>query len=121
MKIFIGADILNWNSYINLERSNKYAANALKQQEKEIVKLWGRGAKYVGEYPVEIIFRPYFKDCRKDLDNTRVKGLLDGLVACGALKNDNLTCIRRIVIEPKFTKSKGIEIEINGLKSQSCK
>ena len=49
---------------------------------------------------------------RKDLDNTRVKGLLDGLVACGVLKNDNLRHIQKIVLEPIFDDKEGIEIEI---------
>ena len=114
MKIFIGGNFLSWNEYLNLERSNKYAANSVKQEEKKIVKLFARN-KYTGEYPVEVIFRPHFKDARRDLDNTRIKGVLDGLVACGVLKNDNLKCIQRIVLEPIFTKKSGLEIEINGI------
>jgi len=118
MKIFIKSDVINWNEYIKLERSNKYAANALKQEEKRIVGLFAGGAKYKGGYPIEIVFRPHFKDLRRDLDNTRVKGVIDGLVCCGVIKNDNLTCIRRIVIEPIFTNSPGLEIEINELNAQ---
>ncbi len=105
----------NWNEYINLERSNKYGANKLKQREKQIVKLLVR-EKYEGEYPVEIVFRVYFKDFRRDLDNVRIKGIIDGLVAVDTLKNDNLKHIQRIVIEPIFDKKKkGMEIEIRRL------
>lgn len=113
MKLYINYDVPNWNEYIKLERTNKYAANNLKQQEKQIVRLFTRGKKYTGEYPVEIIFKPYFKDKRRDLDNTRIKGILDGLVANGVIKNDNLNYIQRIVIEPIFNKKQGLEIEIN--------
>lgn len=115
MKIFIEYDPPNWNDYIDLERSNMYKANRLKQQEKEIVRYSTIGKQYKGNYPVEIVFRPHFKDRRKDLDNTRVKGLLDGLVACKVLKNDNLKHIQRVVLEPVFDDVEGIEIEIREL------
>ena len=113
MKLFINYDPPNWNDYIEMERSTFYKANKLKQKEKQIVALSTIGKKYDGEYPIEIVFKPHFKDHRKDLDNTRVKGLLDGLVACNVLKNDNLRYIQRIVIEPIFDDVIGIEIEIN--------
>lgn len=112
MKIFIDYDVPNWNEYINLERKNMYAANKLKQKEKLIVSYSTIGKKYKGNYPVKITFKPHFKDYRKDLDNTRVKGLLDGLVACGVLKNDNLRHIQKIILEPVFDNKQGIEIEI---------
>lgn len=112
MKLFIKYDFPNWNDYINLERRNKYAANNLKQKEKEIVRCFTIGKKYDGKYPVEIAFKPHFKDYRKDLDNTRVKGLLDGLVTCKVLKNDNLKHIQKITLEPVFDEEEGIEIEI---------
>lgn len=113
MKLFIDYNVVNWNEYINIERTNKYAANNLKQQEKQIVALFARGKQYEGSYPVEVIFKPHFKDKRRDLDNTRIKGILDGLVANGVIKNDNLNYIQRIVIEPIFNKKQGLEIEIN--------
>lgn len=119
MKIFIPYEPPNWNTYINLERTNLYAANTLKQQEKQIVALFAKRKKYEGGYPVEIIFRPYFKDKRRDLDNTRIKGILDGLVNCGVIKNDNLNYIQKIIIEPIFNKKQGLEIEINQLNNQS--
>ena len=112
MKLFIPYDPPNWNDYINLERTNMYRANNLKQEEKEIVRYSTIGKQYKGNYPIEIVFRPHFKDRRKDLDNTRVKGLLDGLVAYGVIKNDNLKHIQKIILEPIFDDVEGIEIEI---------
>lgn len=113
MKIKINYEPPNWNNYINIERRNFYQANKLKQKEKEIIKENCIGKKYEGNYPIEITFRKHFKDFRQDLDNVRIKGLLDGLVSCGVLKNDNLKHIQKITLEPIFDKETGVEIEIN--------
>ena len=111
MQIYIDYDPVNWNEYINIERTNFYKANKIKQQEKQIIKLIVK-QKYKGSYPIQIIVKPHFKDHRRDLDNVRIKGLLDGLVSAGVIKNDNLTCIQRIVYEPVFDNKTGIEMEI---------
>lgn len=116
LKIYIDYDPPNWNNYINLERTNKYAANNLKQKEKKIVKYATIGKKYTGSYPVELVVKKHFKTRKGDLDNVRIKGLLDGLVTSGVLKNDNLKHITRIILEPVFDGKEGIEIEIMGLK-----
>lgn len=112
MKLFIPYSPPNWNEYINAERQNKYIANNIKQQEKQIAKLITRGKKYMGNYPVELIVRPHYNAYRQDLDNCRYKGLLDGLVSAGVLKNDNLKHIQRIILEPIFDDKVGIEFEI---------
>lgn len=112
MKLFINYQFQDWNKYINLERSNMYAANTLKQKEKDVVRYSTIGKRYEGKYPVEITFKPHFKDKRRDLDNYRIKSVLDGLVACKVLKNDNLNCIGRIILEPIFDDKEGVEIEI---------
>ena len=102
----------NWNDYINLERRNKYAANKLKQQEKEIVHMLLNGKEYTGNYPVELILSPHYANKRQDLDNFRAKGIIDGMVDMGIVKNDNLTHIQRITIEPVFDNQECIDIEI---------
>ena len=112
MKLFIEYIPPNWNEYINLERKNFYAANTLKQKEKKIVALSTIEKRYEGNYPIEIVFKPHFKDRRQDLDNFRYKGILDGLVACKVLKNDNLRHIQKITLEPIFDDKEGVEIEI---------
>lgn len=116
MRLFIGYMPPNWNEYIDLERGNKYEANKLKQQEKQIIKLLTRGKKYTGNYPVEVFVKPHYKDYRQDLDNCRYKGLVDGLVTAGVIKNDNLNHIQRIILEPIFDNKIGIEFEIRELK-----
>lgn len=115
MKLYIEYSPINWNEYINAERKNKYIANNIKQKEKQIIKLLASKKKYTGKYPVEIIVRPHYNSYRQDLDNCRYKGLLDGLVSAGVIKNDNLKHIQRITLEPIFDDKVGIEIEIKEL------
>ena len=116
ISLFYPFDPPNWNKYISFERANKHAASSLKKREKERVKELFEGIKYGGGYPVELEIRPHFKDQRRDLDNTRYKGILDGLVACGVIENDNLKHIQRIIIEPVFDDVDGLGITIRKLK-----
>jgi Holliday junction resolvase RusA-like endonuclease len=109
--LFIDYDFVDMNSYINIERSNRYAAAKIKREEKEFI-VWTVKKRYLGAYPVTLTVRPHFKDKRRDLDNFRLKGLIDGLVAAGVIKNDNLNCINKIIIEPVFSDEIGVEVEI---------
>ena len=115
MRLFIKYMPPNWNEYIRAERTTKYIANNIKQQEKQIVKLFTARKQYTGTYPVEVVFRPHYNAYRQDLDNFRYKGLLDGLVSAGVLKNDNLKHIQKITLEPIFDDKVGVEIEIKEL------
>lgn len=111
MRLFIDYDFMNWNEYIKAERGNKYHANAIKQAEKNYI-LYTVKQKHTGKYPVTLTVRPHFKNKRRDLDNFRLKGLIDGLVAAGVLVNDNLNCIDRILLEPIYSDEVGVEVEI---------
>lgn len=114
MKLYIPYEFDNWNQYIFKERSRKYWASAIKKKESQIVEQYCAGCKYIGSYPVKITITKYFTDKRQDLDNVRIKGVLDGLVKCGVIKNDNLNCITRIDLHAKFDKERvGLELEIN--------
>lgn len=112
---FFPYDPPNWNAYIDMERTNKFKASKLKKSEKELVGWMCKNLIYAGSYPAQVTVRPHFKNMRKDLDNTRYKGILDGLVACGVIKNDNLKHIQRIVLEPVFDEGEGIEVIIEPL------
>lgn len=116
LKILIPTKVPNWNDYIQMERSNKYIANNIKQKEKQLVKLVTKGKKYSGSYPIELVLKPHYSSFRQDLDNFRYKGILDGLVYAGVLKNDNLKHIQKIIIEPVFDDKECVDIEINELK-----
>lgn len=115
MKFHLDYEPINWNEYINQERTNKYIANNTKQKDKKIVGLLCR-KKYEGEYPIEIIFTPHFDSHRKDLDNFRVKGIIDGLVANKIIQNDNLNCIQKITLVAMFDDLGGVDIEIKNYK-----
>ena len=113
MKIYIPHNFDNWNTYIYKERTNKFRGSSLKKKETQIVAKHCKGIKYDSDYPIKVIVTKYFKDKRQDLDNVRIKGILDGLVKCGVLKNDNLNCIVEIELKAKFDKNKiGIELEL---------
>lgn len=111
MRLFIPYEFPNWNEYINAERSNRYIASDMKKVDKEAV-IWLVKEKYQGSYPVTLTIRPYFKHKKKDLDNYRMKGLIDGLVSAGVIENDNLTKIDKIILEPVFTDETGVEVII---------
>lgn len=111
MKIFINYDFPNWNEYIKVERGSIYHANAIKQAEKNYIAFTVR-KKYTGKYPITLTVRPYFHNKRRDLDNFRLKGLIDGLVAAGVIINDNLNCINKIILEPIYSDKVGVEVEI---------
>lgn len=111
--MYIDYNFKNWNEYINIERSNKYYANKLKQEESEIIKLLCRNIKPIEKYPVKLTVIKYYKHKNNDIDNIRLKGIIDGLVKAEILKNDNMNCIEEIILKGKIDKEKnGIEIVI---------
>lgn len=113
MKIYIPYNFDNWNEYIRKERTNKFIGAKIKAEEKNIVGWYVKGLEYKGNYPVKLVITKYFKDKKQDLDNVRIKGVLDGLVASKVIKNDNLNCITEITLKAKFSKEKeGLEIEV---------
>lgn len=113
MEIYIDYEFDGWNEYIMKERSNKFWAAKTKKREEEVVRYFTLRKKWEGGYPVKITFTKYFSNKQKDLDNVRLKVILDGLVKAGVIRNDNLNCIQEIVIKPEFTKEKeGILIKI---------
>lgn len=111
--MYIDYDFPNWNKYIEAERSNKYWANNIKKQEKQYVKLLCRNMKPIENYPVTIVVTKYVKNRNTDVDNIRIKGLLDGLVDAGILKNDSLKYIKKVILQAEVSNTKtGIELEI---------
>lgn len=111
MLIHLNYDFLNWNKYINIERTNKYMANNIKQEEKAYIALTVK-ERYTGNYPVSLTIRPHYQHKKGDLDNFRMKGLIDGLVSAGVIENDNLTKINKITLEPIFDGNTGVDVEI---------
>jgi Holliday junction resolvase RusA-like endonuclease len=111
--MYIDYDFPNWNKYIDAERTNKYYANNMKQQEKRIVKLLCRNMEPITQYPIRLKIKKYVKNKNTDVDNIRIKGLLDGLVDAGIIKNDNLNYISEIILKAEVSKNKtGIDLDI---------
>lgn len=117
VKFFLAGEFENWNEYINAERSSFYKANTIKQREKKFI-LAQNIPIYEGDYPVEIIFDVHFKNRRKDLDNFRYKGILDGLVAKGVLINDNLNKVAKITLNAIVDGASGVDVTIKELKNE---
>lgn len=102
----------NWNKYIQLERGSKFGAAALKNKEKNLITDMCAGAKYVGGYPCQINVLACFKNKRSDLDNLRIKGIIDGLVSAGVIPDDSLKYVSRIVFESQVTDTEGLVVTI---------
>lgn len=112
MLIHLDYEFMGWNDYIRVERGNKYKANNIKQDEKAFIGFTVR-ERYTGTYPVTLTLKPHYQHKKGDLDNFRMKGLIDGLVCAGVIENDNLTKIDKIILEPIFDKEIGVDVEIN--------
>ncbi len=85
------------NTYINLERGNKFGAAKVKKEETERIH-WlciQQKAKPI-KTPADIEFHWYAKNKRKDPDNIAfaIKFILDGLVNAKLLPNDRITTIK---------------------------
>lgn len=111
MLIHLDYDFKNWNEYINVERTNKYMANKIKQDEKAYI-VFTTKERYTGRYPVTLTIRPHYQHKKGDLDNFRMKGLIDGLVSAGVIENDNLTKIDKIILKPVFDDITGVDVKI---------
>jgi Holliday junction resolvase RusA-like endonuclease len=118
LNCYIDGSFPNWNEYINAERTNKYKANKIKQDEKRLI-MSQDIPKYTGKYPVEITFNVHFKNRRKDLDNFRYKGILDGLVTKGVLINDNLNNVSKITLNAIVDGTEGVELNIKEYRSEN--
>ncbi|MBL4576412.1 MAG: hypothetical protein JKY51_10020 [Opitutaceae bacterium] len=93
IKIVLEGEFTDLNTYINVERTHRFKASALKKHETNLVAdLVGyKQVPPVNFYPVHIAFTWYTKDKRKDADNVCFsrKFLLDGLVKGGVLFDDS--------------------------------
>ncbi|WP_018659892.1 hypothetical protein [Allofustis seminis] len=93
-KIIIPGEFPGMNQIIHANRTNRYAANHLKQKTDHHVKMYALKAMREGivldKLPVNFTFIWYVKNRRKDKDNisSAVKFIFDGLVKAGLLEND---------------------------------
>lgn len=90
MQLIIPGELTDLNTYINAERSNRYAGAKIKQEMTDYITLLAKSLKTEIRTPVRITYRWYCKNKRKDKSNIAFakKFIEDGLVVAGVLKND---------------------------------
>ena len=78
------------NEYINVCRTNKYAAASFKREQEESL-MWFLKKLPKFQHPVSIHFHWVEKNQKRDIDNIAFakKFILDALVKLGKLKDDN--------------------------------
>jgi len=98
------------NEYINVERTNRYAAATLKRKYTNTLAKELRGLKLPKNTKFDITLVWYVKDNRKDHDNIAfgIKFILDGMVKAGVLKNDNPRYIGNITHQFKIDKAERV-------------
>lgn len=92
-KLVIEGSLPSLNEYVNVERTNRYAAASLKKKTQEGI-IWAIRGQLPYRYfegPIYVTFRWYCKDKRKDKDNIAFakKFIFDALQEAERLKNDD--------------------------------
>ncbi|HCA28498.1 MAG TPA: hypothetical protein DEP23_02395 [Ruminococcaceae bacterium] len=100
-KLIIPGELVDLNTYINAERSNRYQGAKIKREMTDYITLLAKRLKTEIRTPVRITYRWYCKDKRKDKDNVAFakKFIQDGLVSAGVLKNDGWNDIDKFADE----------------------
>ena len=98
--LIIPGELMDLNTYIDVERGNKFGAAKIKKAETEMVHWYCIQQKpkpILTPFDLEIHW--YAKDKRKDSDNISFaqKFILDGLVAAKVIPNDRFTTIKSII------------------------
>lgn len=93
MQFTIRGELTDLNSYIKALNSSRWGGNNIKQDETGRVakEIRAAGLTAIKEYPVQITYRWFCRDQRKDTDNVAFakKFINDGLVLVGILENDS--------------------------------
>lgn len=118
MILTIPGELVDLNTYIRAERSNRYAGAKIKKKMTDYITLLAKRLKIENRplrAPVLITYHWYCKDKRRDKDNIAFakKFIQDGLVNAGVLKNDGWNDIEEFA--DKFyidQKNPRVEVEI---------
>lgn len=97
------------NEYINACRKNKYVGAKMKAETDELIGYYLKDLPTF-EKPVKIIFNWYEGNNRRDLDGIAFskKFILDAMVKCGKLKDDNRKCV--YAFEDRFYQDKDYRV-----------
>ena len=108
----------SFNEYVNACRTNQYAgANMKKKIEHDISRYINTLPKY--EKPVKIHFRWIEGNKKRDVDNIAFakKFILDSMVKCGKLKDDNRKIVTGFTDEFEYADSTKVILEIEELEN----
>lgn len=103
MKLVIPGEFTDLNTYIRVERGNRYASAGIKKRETDRV-FWEcrkqRLSAKLGR--LDYTFTWFVRDRRKDPDNIAfaTKFILDGLVKAGIIESDTQAHVGRITHNP---------------------
>ena len=97
------------NTYINECRKNRYAAAKLKATTEDQIGWYLKGLPHLDK-PVRITFHWIEPNRRRDLDGISFgkKFILDALVKCGVLSDDNRKCVTAFTDEFDY----GVEAKV---------
>lgn len=97
------------NEYINACRKNKYVGAKMKAETDELIGYYLKDLPTF-EKPVKIIFNWYEGNNRRDLDGIAFskKFILDAMVKCGKLQDDNRKCV--YAFEDRFYQDKDYRV-----------
>jgi len=108
--------LMDLNTYIKAERTNRYKAAAIKKEWTTAV-TWEAKVKKLKamQLPVSVCITFYLKDKRRDKDNLLIntKWLLDGLAQAGVIKNDGWDAISGIYFDWYISKEERMHIIID--------
>lgn len=115
--LYIAGRLSGLNEYTKACRTNKYAGAKLKEQnEKKVAAaIYGTCPTVTFRTPVQIIYRWYEKNKRRDKDNIAFakKFINDALVECGTLQGDGWQYVVGFVDEFYIDKENPhVEVEI---------
>ena len=105
------------NTYINACRRNRYAAAKMKSDiEDEIIVFVSKLPKF--DKPIKISFSWVENNKRRDLDNvsSSKKFILDAMVKCGVLTDDNRKCVTAFTDTFSYAKEAKVILEIEEVK-----
>ena len=120
--IVINMKLPSLNEYINVCRRNKYEAAQYKRDlESQIALFLAKMPRYTK--PIAIHFHWVEGNKRRDLDNICFgkKFILDAMVKCGKLKDDNRKCVTAFTDTFSYGKETKVILEIKEIDDDKTK
>ena len=113
MIVEIKAKLPSCNEYINANRNSKYLGANMKRITEETIYYYIKDLP-VFEKPIKIDFTWVEDNKRRDLDNVcfAKKFILDAMVKCGKLKDDNRNCVTGFTDTFEYAKETKVILEI---------